>query len=743
MTPLEIKKRNGKKVAFDKQKIVQAVQRCLVNGLKSPISLANLIAQNIADSVCNIVEYSSKENLDVEDIQRFIIQQLWAKNYFEAAEHYQNYRNERIKSRTHSPIDEETEKRVREDQKHFPTDLQYYQFISKFSRWRENDCRRETWREACFDRILPWLFKQVEGKLTEQDKNELSSALYNLEASPALRVVQMAGPALDRCNVGVFNCANTPLDDFKSFSELLYILMQGTGCSFSVEEEYISKLPRIHKQRSTKPIVLMPEDSTEGWCQTLLQSLEYLFDGQDITVDPKNIRPANSILKTKGGRASGPGPLLELISFARNLIFSKQGKFLEDIDVHDLGCMIGRIVQVGGVRRAACLSHSDLKSVTMRNAKSGSWYGAHPYRTMSNNSSVYEEKPSMEVFLDEWTALVKSKSGERGIFSRYGVELNKPTRRKSAKWMTNPCAEIQFPPRSFCNLSIAIAREDDTVESLKKKIRIATLFGLIQSTCTRFNYLRDDWRINAEDERLLGVDITGHADCPFLRYGSSGRSELLQDFRHIVYETKFQYAPRFNINLSASDTCVKPGGDSSVFFNCASGLSPWFSDYSLRYVRERKDSPVAHFLRDSGVPYAPAPEAPLELEVFGFPRKAPVGATKRNDLTAIDQFYNWLDWKENWAEHSVSATIYVEDDEWLELGAVVYKNFDKITGLSFLPKDNGIYQYAPNQEITEEEYLQMAQSFPELNWAKLSRYELEDNTVVAQTYACAGGICEI
>lgn len=741
---VKIKKRDGREVDFEAAKITGAVRRCFVNNLKVPHSLADRLASGVTEAVSNIVLHHKGE-LGVEDIQRYVIQQLWALGHFDAAEHYQNYRQERSRLRKEAPIDQETTKLVTEDQKHFPTDLQYYQFISKFSRWDYSSNRRETWKETCFNRVLPWLFKQplVKDKLSEQDKSELSDAMYHLEASPAMRVVQMAGPALDRCNVGAYNCANTPLDDFKSFAELLYVLMQGTGCSFSVEDEYVSKLPRIKKQNGNSGAIITPEDSTEGWCDCLLQTLELLFDGYDVQVDPINIRPANAVLKTKGGRASGPGPLLELINFARSLILSKQGRFLDDLDVHDLGCMIGRIVQVGGVRRAACLSHSDLLSVKMRDAKSGNWYGAHPQRTMANNSAVYEEKPSIEIFMEEWLALVKSKSGERGIFNRAGIEAHKPTRRKSARWLTNPCGEILFPPRSFCNLSIAIATFQDTIQTLKNKVRVATLFGLIQSTCTKFGYLRDEWRLNCEDERLLGVDITGHADCPLLRYGALGRVQLLRELLVVVRETKAIYAPRFGINPSAADTCIKPGGDSAVFFNCASGVSPWFSDYQMRYVRERKDSPVAHFLKDSGVPFAPAPEAPGELMVFGFPREAPLGATKRNDLTAKQQFFNWLEWKQNWAEHSVSATIYVEEHEWLELGALVYQHFDEITGLSFLPKDNGIYQYPPNQELSKEEYDKVVKDFPQLNWAKLSRYESEDFTEGSKALACTSGACDI
>lgn len=751
-----VRKRDGRSVPFDTEKIKAAIQRCFrqmetEHGWEAGYQDGKL--DSLVRAVVHILVAEKNTTPDVETIQRLVIQQLWVEGLFDAAEHYQNYREERRKLRTLRPIPPEVVERVLTDQKHFPTDLQYYQFMGKFARWREQDRRRETWRETVYERVIPWFQKlpQVKGKLTPAEWDELSTAMYQLEASPAMRVVQMAGPALDRCNFGVFNCCAAPLEDLFAFSELLYILMQGTGMGFSVENDYIGELPRIKKQKGKKAETLVVQDSTEGWCQTYFEALQRWWEGYDVQFDTSLVRPAGARLRTKGGRASGPGPYLELMAFARNMVFARQGKYLEDTDAHRLACFTGRIVQVGGVRRAATISLSDLNSPGMRGIKSGNWYEDKTYwrdgkyLTMANNSAVFEERPSIEQFMEEWWALVRSKSGERGIFNREAIIRNKPARRKKARFLTNPCAEVVLRPYGLCNLSLAIARPDDTVETLKRKVRVATIFGILQSTCTKFNYVRDDYRRNAEEERLLGVDITGHADCPLLRPDAPGRAELLQLLKGVVDQTKAEFSPRLGINPSAADTCVKPGGDSSVFFNCASGVSPWFSDYQIRWVREPKDTPVARFLLESGVPHAPAPEAPERLLVFGFPRSAPMGATTRNDLTAIQQMENWLEWKKHWAEHSVSATIYVEEDEWLDVGAWVYKreHWDHISGLSFLPKDNGVYKYAPNEELTEAEYQEFLSRFPVLNWAKLQQYEEEDETESAQTYACVGGACEL
>jgi len=747
-------KRNGDEVQFDVGKIRHAVDRCF-----QQIGMADAdrpaMVEKITRGVVAAITQRELEKVAVEEVQRFVIAQLWTEGLFDAAEHYQNYREEHRKLRLTKPISTEVQSRFDEMQKHFPTDLQIYQLMSKFARWREEDQRRETWHELVYDRVMPWFKKTVRSKghdLEPQEWHMLSKAMYGLEASPAMRVVQMAGPALDRCNVGVYNCAYQPIEDLFSFPEMLYILMQGTGAGFSVESDYVSELPRIKKQRGGKQETIVVEDSTEGWCNSFYEGLQRWWDGYDVWFNTDKVRKQGTRLKTKGGRASGPGPFLELMAFTRNMVMARQGRFLEDTDAHRLSCFTGRIVQVGGVRRAATISLSDLTSMGMRNIKSGSWYNDTTYwtdgryLTMANNSSVYDfpdQLPPVEVFMEEWLALVKSKSGERGIFNRQAALKHKPARRKAAKFGCNPCAEIILRPYEFCNLSIAVARPDDTEETLTHKVVVAAYFGVMQSLCTDFRYIRGDWKKNCDEERLLGVDITGHADCPLLRHGAPGRAELLRRLNAKVAEVAQKLGQRFGINYSAANTTVKPSGDSAIFFDCASGVSPRFAAHQIRWVREAKDSPVSKFLIDAGVPYAPAPESPDRLWVFGFPKKAPEGCTLRNDMTAEQQFFNWLEWKTNWSEHSVSATIYVEEHEWPRLGALVYEHIDHITGLSFLPKDNGVYTYAPNEELTEEQFHDFVRKFPRLNWAKITHYEDEDMTTGSQTLACTNGGCSL
>jgi len=742
------RKRDGAVVPFDVAKVRGALVRCFRAAGRPDGGETDRLVDRLAGQVVYAVAARPDGGpVDVEHVQRLVIQQLWAAGLFDEAELYQNYRERRRQARLARPVSAEARERVRADRRHFRTDLQYYQFLSKFARWRDGDRRRETWQEAVYERVIPWLRSVPGVVLSEAEWRELADAMYALEASPAMRVVQMAGPALDRCNVGVYNCAYMPLSDLFAFPELLYVLMQGTGVGFSCESAYVSELPRVRRQRDgVRPDVIVVEDTTEGWCSAYFELLQRLWDGHDAELDVSRVRPRGARLRTKGGRASGPEPLLELCGFARALLKSRQGRFLEDVDAHDLACMTGRIVQVGGVRRAAEISLSDLGSAAMRDAKSGNWYETAIHRTMANNSAVYDfdGPPPPDVFLAEWLALVRSRSGERGIFNRRAALRHSPPRRQWGGHAPgcNPCAEILLRPYEFCNLSIAVARPDDTYQSLARKVRLATVFGKIQSLCTRFNYVRPEWKANCEEERLLGVDVTGHADCPLLRYGAPGRAELLRRLRQVVEDTDLELSRRWGVGRSAANTTVKPGGDSSVFFDCASGVSPWFSPYQVRWVREAADSPVARFLAASGVPHAPAPEAPERLLVFGFPRAAPPGATVRDDMTAEDQFYNWLEWKQNWAEHSVSATIYVADHEWPRLGALVYEHIDHITGLSFLPRDNGVYTYAPNEAVSPEQYAAFVARFPDIDWARLAEYENDDLTEAARSFSCVGGGCD-
>jgi len=738
----KVKKRDGSLDSFDSHKISLAIERCFKNGIGSSDEEAQAASVKVTKAVVNIFTKKDEVEIEVESIQKVIIQQLWALGYFDAAEQYTLFKEKRRQERVNHPVDPALHQMVEEDRKYFPTALQYYQFISKFSKWNEGLGRRETWGE-CVDRVMNFFSsKESYGKLSEEDKRDLREYLHRMDATPAMRVIQMAGPALERCEVGVYNCSYLPICDTKSFSELLYILMQGTGAGFSVERQYVNLIPPVIRQTGKAPKKITVVDDTEGWCDALDAGLNAWVSGKDVEFDYSNIRASGTRLKTKGGRASGPGPLMELMSFARNLILAKQGESLSDIDCHDLACKVGKIVQVGGVRRASEISLSDLNSTEMRDAKSGQWWKNNLQRTMANNSAVYVKKPSDIEFMEEWAALAKSGSGERGIFNREGVNASLPKRRKPNTFGTNPCAEIILRPYQFCNLSIVVARENDTPETLAKKVRIATIFGTMQSCLTNFKYIRKEWKDNCEEERLLGVDITGQMDCPLLRPSNPDRDKLLARLKNIVSKTNEEYAKKFGIPRSAADTCIKPSGDSAVMFGCSSGIHARFSDYYIRRVREKSDSPVAHMLIDAGVPWIPASEDPALL-AFEFPCASPKGAIIKTQQTVIDQLDNWLTWKRHWAEHSVSATIYVEPGEWLLACQWVYKNFDEVSGISFLPRDNGTYTSTPYEEIDEAEYKRRVEAFPQVDWAKLSRYEKTDQTESAQTYACTSGVCEL
>jgi ribonucleoside-diphosphate reductase alpha chain len=738
----KVKKRDGSLDSFDSHKISLAIEKCFKNGIGSSDEEAQSASAKVTKAVVNIFTKKDEVEIEVESIQKVIIQQLWALGYFDAAEQYTLFKEKRRQERIDHPVDPALHQMVEEDRKYFPTALQYYQFISKFSKWNEGLGRRETWGE-CVDRVMNFFSsKEFYKKLSKEDDKDLRAYLKRMDATPAMRVIQMAGPALERCEVGVYNCSYLPICDIKSFSELLYILMQGTGAGFSVERQYVNLIPPVIRQTGKAPKKITIVDDTEGWCDALDAGLNAWVSGKDVEFDFSNIRASGTRLKTKGGRASGPGPLMELMAFAKNLILAKQGESLSDIDCHDLACKVGKIVQVGGVRRASEISLSDLNSTSMRDAKSGTWWNNNLQRTMANNSAVYVKKPSDIEFMEEWTALAKSGSGERGIFNREGVNASLPKRRKPNTFGTNPCAEIILRPYQFCNLSIVVARENDTAETLAKKVRIATIFGTMQSCLTNFKYIRKEWKDNCEEERLLGVDITGQMDCPLLRPGSPGREKLLASLKNVVSQTNEEYAKKFGIPRSAADTCVKPSGDSAVMFGCSSGIHARFSDYYIRRVREKSDSPVAHMLIDAGVPWIPAAEDPALL-AFEFPCASPKGAIIKTQQTAIDQLDNWLTWKRHWAEHSVSATIYVEPGEWLSACQWVYKNFDEVSGISFLPRDNGTYTSTPYEEIDEAEYKRRVEAFPQVDWAKLSRYEKTDQTESAQTYACTSGVCEL
>jgi ribonucleoside-triphosphate reductase len=632
----------------------------------------------------------------------------------------------------------------------FKTDLQQVQFADKYARWDDQLKRRETWEETT-DRVIGFLEQRMKRHLKENNNLPspinfmiLRSAMLNLDVLPSMRVIQMAGPTLERCNVGAYNCSYLPLQDWRSFSELLYILMQGTGVGFSVEQRYIDQLPTIKPQGGSLPHHFSIEDSTEGWCNALGYGLDVWASGGDVIYDYSKIRPYGAPLKTKGGKASGPQPLRDLLDFARKLIFNHQGRKLSSLNAHDLACYCGSIVQVGGVRRAAEISLSDLHDDKMRGAKQGQFWLKAPERAMANNSAVYNQKPSTSEFVREWTELMNSGTGERGIFNREGTLKAMPERRKQDVMGLNPCGEIVLRPFEFCNLSIAVARSDDNIYTLKKKVQLATQFGIVQSLLTDFNYIRPDWKKNCEEERLLGVDITGQMDCMLL-WGNQ-RAEHYHTLKTVAVDEAKSLAHLLNINCPAAVTCVKPSGNSSQLLNVSSGLHPRYAEHYIRRLRIGASSPVAQLLIDANVPRHPEngqnPDSPT-VWVFEFPVQSPIGAMTRNEMTAIDQLQQWKVCKQNFTEHNPSITVYVREDEWLEVGAWVFRNWDCVGGISFLPFDGGIYQLAPYEEITKEEYDRRITEWPRIDFTKLQSYERADTTELNRDYACVGDKCEI
>ena len=615
----------------------------------------------------------------------------------------------------------------------------YQQLIhkSRYARWDEETGKRESWEETV-DRYLNFFSKQ----LTKKDTAYVREFLINLEVMPSMRSLWSAGDALATNNVAGYNCAFIAVDHPRAFDEALYILMSGTGLGFTVESQSVNKLPEISDDFHETDTVIVVRDSRTGWAKAYKEFLALLWSGQLPTVDYSQLRPAGARLTTMGGRSSGPDPLKQLFDFTRATFLAAGGRKLRPIEVHDIFCRIGEIVVVGGVRRSALISLSDLGDPEVRDAKSGQWWENYGHRALANNSAVYSDKPSAEVFLDEWTSLVRSKSGERGIFSRYGAQHLAPERRDGSLIVgTNPCAEISLRSGQFCNLTEVVCREKDNEFTLSNKIRVATILGTLQSTLTNFKYLRSLWKNNTEEERLLGVSLTGILDCKWLR---NAKPEELERLKDVAIETNITWAKKLGVPQSTAITTIKPSGTVSQLVNSSSGIHARYSSYYIRTVRQDRKDPLTDFLVDAGVPHEPCVLNPDQTSIFSFPIASPKAAVVEEDVSAIEQLETWLKFKTYWAEHSVSVTVYVEDEEWMEVGAWVYDHFDQITGISFLPKSDHTYAQAPYQPISSEDYEEAFKAFPsQINFEDLVRYETEDNTEGAKTLACTGGSCEI
>jgi len=617
------------------------------------------------------------------------------------------------------------------------TDYQTFIHLSRYSRWLEEEQRRETWDETVNRYMSTW-----KGMISDKLCKELTASISSLGTMPSMRAMWASGPALERNNITGYNCSYLKVDTSRAFDEAMYILMCGTGVGFSVEAIDVNKLPIVNDHFETSGRVIYIEDSKEGWSKALRKHIADLYLGRVHFFDYTKIRPAGAKLKTMGGRASGPEPLKDLLEFTTNLFKKAAGRKLTPLECHDLMCKIGEIVVVGGVRRSAMISLSDLGDHSMQNAKSGQWWEGSSHRALANNSAVYLQKPDSLTFIKEWTALIESKSGERGIYSRYGAQKSAPDRRDSDKIHgTNPCAEIALRSNQFCNLTEVVLRSEDTLDTIKNKIRVATILGTLQSTLTNFPYLRSIWKSNTEEERLLGVSLTGVCDCPAI---INATEEEIKELRDYAVEINEEWAHKLNIPASTAITTIKPSGTVSQLVNSSSGIHGRFAEHYIRTVRGDNKDPLTDFMKISGVPSEPCFMKPDSTTIFSFPIASPKGSIMADDLSAIEQLKLWLKLKQNWAEHSVSITVYVKEDEWLEVGAWVYDNFDHLTGVSFLPYSEHSYEQAPYQPVSEKEYNAALSEFPpSINWNELSIYEQEDNTEGAQTLACTAGGCEI
>jgi len=561
-----------------------------------------------------------------------------------------------------------------------------------------------------------------------------------------MRSLMTAGPAADRDNTCMYNCSYLPVDDLKSFDEAMFILLCGTGVGFSVERQFISKLPEVPQLFESETVVVV-KDSKEGWAKALRQVIALLYSGEIPRWDVTKVRPAGAPLKTFGGRASGPAPLVDLFNFTIQTFKEAQGRKLSSVECHDIMCKIGEVVVVGGVRRSAMISLSNLSDDRMRHAKSGSWWESNPQRALANNSVSYTEKPDSLSFMREWMALVESGSGERGIFNRQAskVQAAKNGRRdENYEFGTNPCSEIILRPNQFCNLTEVVVRSTDTLETLSEKVRLATILGTIQSSFTKFPYLRKIWQKNTEEERLLGVSLTGIMDNPLMTLKNKGLSSTLEHLKNVAITTNAHWAERLGIPVAAAISCVKPSGTVSQLVDSASGIHARHSPYYIRTVRGDNKDPLTQFMKDQGVPNEPEAFKPDQTTVFSFPMKAPRNAVCTADMTAIEQLEMWLAYQRSWCEHKPSVTINVKKEEWFEVGAFVYKFFDEMSGVSFLPYNEHTYQQAPYQECSKTDYETLKSVMPKsIDWSKLSEYESEDNTAGSQTLACSGDSCEI
>jgi ribonucleoside-diphosphate reductase alpha chain len=746
----KIQKRDGSIVPFDEKRIIRAVTRATNAVNECTEADVEKVARRVLDSLLAVKKNHTDKHFvpTVELIQDLVENELIASNFNKTAKAYILYRQSHAEMREKVGfIPEKVRDLVHESKKYFRNSLAEFVYYRTYARWIDEEGRRETWIETV-DRYMNFMHENINGALTPAEYNEVREAILNQEAMPSMRLLQFAGKAASKTNVCAYNCSFIAPKTFQDFAEIMYISMCGTGVGWSVESQNIQALPQILKQTGKKlPNHIIP-DSKEGWADAFAFGLKTWFNGTDVVFDYSKIRPAGSRLKTMGGKSSGPEPIRSLLDFTRERILKRQGRHLTNLDAHDIICKIGECVVAGGVRRSAMISLSDLDDEAIRDSKKGQFYFTEGQRMLANNSAVYLSKPTTPEFLDEWTALVKSGSGERGIFNRGGLAKTLPKRRLDQfkdgdhpAWGTNPCGEIILQSKQFCNLSEIVARAEDTEESLLRKVRIATILGTFQSSLTYFPYLSKEWKKNCEKERLLGVSITGQWDSKVAR-----DPKVLEKIKQASIEINKKYAKKFKINPSTCITCVKPSGTVSQTVDCSSGMHPRHAPYYIRRIRISATDSLFKMVRDQGVPYYPEVGQTLEnatTYVLEFPIKAPTGAICKDDISALAQLEHWKVVKKHYTEHNPSVTISVGDDEWIHVADWVYENWELIGGLSFLPRSNHVYKLAPYEEITKERFEEMSKKIGHLDFSKIVTYETVDETELKKELACVGGVCEI
>lgn len=743
--PEQVVKRDGRTVSFDINRIEQAVARCYAQCDTPAKPDARIPASELAERAAFALAARIKpeEHASVETIQDTVEMLLVAEGDFDAAKRYILHRAERANDRETRDVPEDVRAAFADAATWFPTVQQEFMFFDKYSRYNYDLGRRETWIETV-DRSVDFLRELSGDKLPNAVYDRIRKNIIAMRAMPSMRLLSTAGEYARGQNLAIFNCSYLPVKDLEAYCEGLLISMSGCGVGYSVESFYVDQLPRIKRQKKNQepPPVHVVEDSTDGWIAALRLGLNTWFNGEDVEFDYSLIRRAGLPLRTKGGRASGPGPLREMLNFVRNKILSRQGQVLRPIDAHDMMCAVGQAAVSGGVRRTAMICLFDWDDHEMRTCKEGAKLVMNPIRWNANNSAVWPDGGiTQQDLIQQMLDMDRSRNGEPGIFSRENANRTKPTRRKKARFGTNPCGEIFLRPYQVCNLSIAVARQDDTFESLKDKVEVATIIGTIQSMAQHFPGLREEWVRNQEEERLLGVDILGQQDCPVSR-----DPEVQQKLKEHAVAVNAEYAAMLGIAPSAAVTCNKPGGNSSQLLDTASGIHPRHGAFYIRNMRVSASSPVYRALKEAGVQMNPENGQTRETAttwVIPFPVKAPAGAVLRADVSAVAQLDFWLQCKTNWTEHNPSATISYGEDELLDVIGWVWEHRDQIGGLSFLPRDNTAYEQLPYEEITEAEYEEMKAAFPPVDFSKIYRYELADMTTATQELSCFAGACEV